>query len=506
MAQNHLPFQYKEEKNNACLTGFAGLPLYVELAIQSGFVEYLQQTVHTKTQGWTDAETILSLILLNLAGGEGISDIERLERDSGLRTLLLRMSTHGMKRQERRDHEKRWRRTKSRGLPSNAAIHRYLPQFHSAEEETKREQSVAFIPKPNDKLSALLRLNIPLIEAAQRYHPSKTATFDQDATLTATYKREAFYCYKGYKAYQPFNTYWAEHGILVHSEFRDGNVNAGFEQLRVLEESLALLPLTVEQVFLRSDSAGYQEALLRYCAEGKSARFGVIEFVIAAKVCASMRQEAQSIEGKHWEPIYQVDEEGDKIKTNQEWTDICYVPDWAVKSKGNYRYLAIREPMSSLETSGTEELDLPFQTIETKENRYKLFVVVTNRKTPGSELIQWHRKRCGKSEQVHNTQKEGLAGGVLPSNLFGVNAAWWQLMVLAFNLSRLMQLTVLPEGFKESKMKSLRLHIIQLPGRVIYHARQVYLRVESSSYELYQAMRKKIAQLTPGNYGVIPTG
>ena len=61
-----------------------------------------------------------------------------------------------MKRKERRAFERRWRRAKSRGLPSNAAIHRYLPQFHSPEEEKNRVEGEAFIPQPNNKLSALL--------------------------------------------------------------------------------------------------------------------------------------------------------------------------------------------------------------------------------------------------------------------------------------------------------------------------------------------------------------
>ena len=96
---------------------------------------------------------ILSLVLLNLAGGDCISDIERLEQDLGLRMLFMRFSTRGMKRKERRSFEKRWRKTKSRGLPFNAAIHRYLPQFHSSEEEKNRVDGEAFISKPNDELA-----------------------------------------------------------------------------------------------------------------------------------------------------------------------------------------------------------------------------------------------------------------------------------------------------------------------------------------------------------------
>jgi hypothetical protein len=318
MPQNALPFQYQAEKNDSGLTGFAGLPLYLELAVNSGLIEYINQTIKTKIRGWTDAEMILSLILLNLAGGDCISDLGRLEQDAGFRTLLIQFATHGMKRTARRAFEKRWRKAKSRGLPSNASIHRYLPQFHSPEEEKNRVEGEAFIPRQNDKLKALIGLNKPLIACVQQQSPSAIATLDQDATLTNTYKRKALYCYKGFKAYQPFNTYWAEHGILLHSEFRDGNVNAGFDQLRILQEAMALLPADVKHVQLRSDSAGYQEDLIRYCAEGSDPRFGVIPFAIAARVSAGIKKEAQSLDDKHWHPIYQEDADGNKIKTNQE--------------------------------------------------------------------------------------------------------------------------------------------------------------------------------------------
>jgi len=502
MSQGCLPFQYQSEKNDSGLTGFAGLPLYVELCTQTGFIQYINQTMQTKTRGLSDGEMILSLILRNIAGGDCITDIERLERDLGFRTLLLHCATHGMKRKERRAYERRWRKMKGRGLPSTAAIHRYLAPFHSPEEEKNRIEGTAFIPKPNEQLRSLAGLNNHLIVSTQKQSPSSSATLDQDATLSNTHKRNALYCYKGYKAYQPFNTYWAEHGIIVHSEFRDGNVNAGFEQLRVLKEALALLPSDVKQVYLRSDSAGYQEELIRYCAEGDDPRFGVIEFAIAAKVSAGIKREAQSIEEHHWHPIVHEDADGNQIKTNQEWADVCFVPDWSVRSKASYRYLVIREAMNPSKMKEDEALDLPFQTIKSDKTTYKLFAMITNRMDiDGSELIQWHRKRCGKSEQVHNIQKEGLAGGQFPSNLFGVNAAWWQIMVLSFNLNRLMQLAAFPKDFKESKMKALRFHIIQLPGRVIHHARRVYVRVESSYCELYQTIREKIAHLSSGLEG-----
>jgi hypothetical protein len=73
-----------------------------------------------------------------------------------------------------------------------------------------------------------------------------------DATLDETYKRNALFCYKGFKAYQPLNVWWAEQQLVVRSEFRDGNVPAGYQQLRVLKEALALLPSGITEVNLRT--------------------------------------------------------------------------------------------------------------------------------------------------------------------------------------------------------------------------------------------------------------
>jgi len=44
-------------------------------------------------------------------------------------------------------------------------------------------------------------------------------------------------------------------------------------------------------------------------------------------------------------------------------------------------------------------------------------------------------------------------------------------------------------------MKALRFHVIQLPGRVIHHARQVYVRVEGRCHELLQLIRTKTTKI-----------
>ena len=109
-------------------------------------------------------------------------------------------------------------------------------------------------------------MNRALLGFLQTHRRAPVATLDIDATLIETHKREALHCYKGFKAYQPLNCWWAEQGVVLHSEFRDGNVPAGYQQLRVLKDCLAAAAATgVTKVYLRSDSAGYQQDLLLYC-------------------------------------------------------------------------------------------------------------------------------------------------------------------------------------------------------------------------------------------------
>ena len=81
--------------------------------------------------------------------------------------------------------------------------------------------------------------------------------------------------------------------------------------------------------------------------------------------------------------------------------------------------------MGELDLGDAEQL--PFLTMSFPTlGHYKLFGPVTNRTLAGDELIRWQRERCGKSEEAHAVMKDDLAGGRLPSGLFGANAAWWR--------------------------------------------------------------------------------
>ena len=372
MTQGLLPFQYESEAGEAGLTGLAGLPLYLELWRAAGLEQSVARHVAVSgSQGWSDRQMVSALVLLNLAGGEGLDDLDRLEADGGLCRLVRAADAHGRTRRERRAEARRWRRQRSRTLPSPHATGRWLTGFHDAGEEARREAGRAFIPASSEGVAGLWRVNGDLLQAVQAQHPAAQATLDMDATLVETHKRAALYCYKHFKAYQPLNTWWAEQGLIVHSEFRDGNVPAGHEQLRVLEEAARLLPAGVRKLYLRSDTAAYQQDLLKYCAEGKNRRFGVIEFAIGADVTAEFRQAVAQLPEAAWQALDRI-VDGERYAAGQQWAEVGDVPNWAGMSKTapDYRFLAIREPLGELDLGDAEQLPFPTMSFPTL-GRYK---------------------------------------------------------------------------------------------------------------------------------------
>jgi hypothetical protein len=150
-----------------------------------------------------------------------VDDLRILEADEGFCRILRRIEFKGLPGKDRRETEKRWRKEKHRSVPSPSVIFRYLSAFHS---DCVRTGGTAVIPSLTELLSAFECINADLLSAVYTQHPLSCAT------LIETEKRDALFSCKGFKAYQPLNTCWAEYGLILHTEFRDGNVPAGHEQ------------------------------------------------------------------------------------------------------------------------------------------------------------------------------------------------------------------------------------------------------------------------------------
>ena len=74
----------------------AGLAAYLDLAAVARIGDSVRRHVGVRegAQGWTDAQMITALVMLNLAGGESVDDLRVLEKDEGLGRALLAAESH----------------------------------------------------------------------------------------------------------------------------------------------------------------------------------------------------------------------------------------------------------------------------------------------------------------------------------------------------------------------------------------------------------------------------
>ena len=81
--------QHEADSSRQGLTSLAGLPVYLDLVKAIGLAGTIRRRVCAAgSQGWLDIQMVLAVVFLNLAGGDCVADIERLERDGGFSAIL----------------------------------------------------------------------------------------------------------------------------------------------------------------------------------------------------------------------------------------------------------------------------------------------------------------------------------------------------------------------------------------------------------------------------------
>ena len=197
-----LPYEIMGEPGKSQVTGHAGLLPYIDLACVLGMLEAADEEIGIcGSQGWMDRDHVLSLALLNLAGGECVEDIRMPQSDPGICRVFREAQKYGLMRHERGGLERRFHKGRSRTFPSATRLYEYLNAFHDPGEEERRVEGKAFIPKKNERLVGLAKVNERVVAEVARHAPKREATLDIDAAVVETHKDEALYCYKGCKAY-----------------------------------------------------------------------------------------------------------------------------------------------------------------------------------------------------------------------------------------------------------------------------------------------------------------
>ena len=187
-------------------------------------------------KGLKQSQMVESFVLLSALGGDCIEGMEGLRQDEGLMAILGYCP------------------------PAPETARQWLDKFHDEGLMRERPLQGSFIPKESAALAGLKEPSRQVIWTyTERVKPGWQVTLDVDAHMVETAKANAKYCYEGYRALQPMEVEWAETGLVLADEFREGNVPPGRWINEIVDEACTMLPPGPWQVKVRSDSAAYQQ-------------------------------------------------------------------------------------------------------------------------------------------------------------------------------------------------------------------------------------------------------
>ena len=400
-----------------------------------------------RKRGYEEAQFMETVMLLQAVGGDCPEDLGLLNQDPMLGRAL------------------------GYDLHKVTAVRNFLERFHDEELALKRparEEQKSFIVPPSLGLQRLQAVQAGLIRrVAQKYgaqgQPQSIATVDQDATIIESHKRGARPHYEGGRGYQPMVAMWAEADLVLADEWRDGNVPANQEPLRCAQIAFAALPGSIKKRYFRGDSACHEQGLLHWLRGPERAEEpgGAIGFCVSARMSPDLHKALLRVPEKEWRTFGQ-----EPDRTQRQCVEVAFVPGERGEKKDTQplRYVGLRllKPQGSLFSDGSDRHH---------------HAVVTNLDWAGDRLLNWHREKAGTVEHTHDILKNELAGGVLPCERFGANAAWWRLNVLTYNLLSVLRRVALPPELERARPKRLRFLVFAKAGELIRHARSLLVRV-----------------------------
>jgi hypothetical protein len=328
------------------------------------------------------------------------------------------------------------------------------------------------------------------VPAARRARLCTTVTVDLDATDVEVYgrrKRGVAYNHQGQRVGRPHVATWAECETVLAAELVSGNDDPRAGAAGLLRRALAALPGQARAgwVRLRADAGYFAGELARV------AFFEGVQFAIGAKRIAPLWRLLAGLSERDWAEA--IDMDGAQVAVAD------YRPDWWPART----FLLVRrvrldvaqvsaDPRSRRRrTLHPDQRALPLAELAEADAIYAYSFILTNLDVSTSDKAVavefWYRHRTS-IENIFRDSKHGAALRHLPSGHVEVNTAWmWGALLAATMAGWLHQLTATEDrhgrlsgwGTRAGKamIVTLRHRLINVPGRLVFHAGQTILRL-----------------------------
>lgn len=343
-----------------------------------------------------------------------------------------------------------------------------------------RDFEAGDVEKMNRYLSSMARdVREQLIQVLpDEFKPKKSFVIDIDSTCHEQHGEKMEGLAWNYKNIWGLDSQVAfdEMGLCHGVELRPGNTKPGSQAVSLIEQCFSGLKYEEEKYF-RADSAYCHEENFRALI-----RLGVTYAIAANDATTSWRDHLDEI--TQWNPwIYSKEdlEKAEKRKKTLPAVEIGrfhWIPSWAP----NIRIpIVVKRTWKEAEQLGLFDMPAHWDYYGVATN-FDLFYHSLQ------SVMEFYLKR-GNAENFIREEKYGYDLKHFPCQSLRANHAFAQLAMVAHNLLRWIAVTQKPD--KPHFSKKIRRRYVYIPGKIIHHARQVFLKIPTRFFE-------EVTRLLPG--------
>ena len=407
------------------LSNRIGVPLIEEVVEKLRLREKMDELFGSpgSNRGIKASDYIMTLVYMFVDGALHLEDVRHLQSDEAFQEMLKEMK-----------------------LPTSDAIGDWLRRNGGKSSEKKMMEVIRQL----------------LLGLSKEGH-----ILDIDATIIESDKGDSEKTYKGIYGYQPLLGIISENGIVVGSDFREGNVSPQSGLVELIKSCRRTYSQQIK--IIRSDSAGWQKEVVDYCQVER------IGFTITTDQTEGLLEVIKSIPEEEWKRG--VDKEG--IKENYETAETEY----RFGSKKRTVRIAVKR------TKLKKQYDLFLN--------YSYWIVATNlskEEYAKEAVIELHEGR-GNMERRIGELKHQLNLDKVPCRQYEANCLYFTVGLLSYNLLQMLKQLGLPEEYHNKSVRTLRYQLLKLAGKVVFHARYMILQISApiKNVELFRGAYYRLA-------------
>jgi len=308
------------------------------------------------------------------------------------------------------------------------------------------------------------------------HRPAKRTTmvFDIDSTVIVIYGRQIEMARVGYnpkkrgrRSYHPLLAFESRFREFWHGSLRPGDAGAATGALPFVKVCLAKVPKDIprSRIRFRVDSGFYGRRIVEFLDE---TGYGYVIVAVERKPIKAMAQNCEFTKmGNGWE----VGEFWHRPKT------------WGEGKK--HRFVVVRRPIPE-DPVEAKQLKL------FKDKRYAYHVFITNLEISAWRVYRFYSPRARIERHIRELAYDYPLAKI-PTQEWLANVAFFHLLLLAYDIVHYFKRLCLPRSYRYKTLKTLRMELIELPGRLA-NAQGRYRLVLPRDYHFEKLFRQALAK------------